>query len=102
MSCSGRHLISAPSVGVGFFFILSGFVLALNYKHKIIDQPHFSYKNFYIARMARIYPLHVLTFAVMIPLVIVQGLFGWDKALSLYVLPLNKPKRLQVPKAFIT
>ncbi|WP_322970475.1 acyltransferase [Faecalibacter sp. LW9] len=68
-------------VGVGFFFILSGFVLALNYKHKIIDQPHFSYKNFYIARMARIYPLHVLTFAVMIPLVIVQGLFGWDKAL---------------------
>lgn len=68
-------------VGVGFFFILSGFVLALNYKHKIIDNPHFSYKNFYIARMARIYPLHVLTFMAMIPLVIIQGIFGWDKAL---------------------
>jgi len=68
-------------VGVGFFFILSGFVLALNYQHKIIDNPKFSFKNFYIARMARIYPLHVLTFAIMIPLVIIQGIFGWDKAI---------------------
>ena len=68
-------------VGVGFFFILSGFVLALNYQHKIIDNPKFSYKNFYIARMARVYPLHVLTFAIMIPYVIFQGIFGWDKAL---------------------
>ena len=74
-------------VGVGFFFILSGFVLALNYEHKIIDNPKFSFKNFYIARMARIYPLHVLTFAVMIPYVIIQGIFGWDKAiLNLFLL----------------
>ena len=67
-------------VGVGFFFILSGFVLALNYQKKIINNPNFSFKNFYIARIARIYPLHVLMFAVMIPYVIIHQLFGWDKA----------------------
>lgn len=67
-------------VGVGFFFILSGFVLALNYQHKVI-QPNFSFKNFYIARFARIYPLHLITFCIMIPYVVFMDLFQWDKAL---------------------
>ena len=70
-------------LGVGFFFILSGFVLALNYEKKIIDNPNFDKKKFYIARVARIYPLHVLTFAVMLPFVILnvwQGYFHWDIA----------------------
>lgn len=31
-------------VGVGFFFILSGFVLALNYQKKIINNPNFHLK----------------------------------------------------------
>lgn len=74
-------------VGVGFFFILSGFVLSLNYFEKITTNPKFSFKNFYIARMARIYPLHLITFAIMIPYVIIQQLFGWDKAiLNLFLL----------------
>lgn len=82
-------------VGVGFFFILSGFVLALNYQKKIVGHPNFSYKNFYIARIARIYPLHVLTFCLMIPFVILQGLFGWDKALmNLFLLQSFVPDKL--------
>lgn len=63
-------------LGVGFFFILSGFVLALNYQNKI-NKPHeFSLKNFYINRVARIYPLHVLTFFLMIPFVFLQDLWN--------------------------
>ena len=82
-------------VGVGFFFILSGFVLALNYQKKIIDNPQFSFKNFYIARIARIYPLHILTFAIMIPFVILSNLFGWDKAiLNLFLLQSFVPDKL--------
>lgn len=68
-------------LGVGFFFILSGFVLALNYEKKIIDQPDFNKKKFYIARIARIYPLHVLTFLLMLPFVVLhvwKGYFHWD------------------------
>ena len=70
-------------LGVGFFFILSGFVLALNYEKKVIDNPNFDKKKFYIARIARIYPLHVLTFCIMLPFVVInvwQGYFHWDIA----------------------
>lgn len=77
-------------LGVGFFFILSGFVLALNYERKIIDNPDFNKKKFYIARVARIYPLHVLTFLVMLPFVIInvwKGYIHWDiPILNLFLL----------------
>lgn len=68
-------------LGVGFFFILSGFVLALNYEKKIVDNPNFNKKKFYIARIARIYPLHVLAFFCMLPFVMIKvwkGFFHWD------------------------
>jgi len=54
-------------LGVSFFFILSGFVLALNYKEKLISNK-ISYKDFWIARIARIYPLHLLSLLISLPL----------------------------------
>jgi peptidoglycan/LPS O-acetylase OafA/YrhL len=54
--------------GVAFFFILSGFILTYNY-HKIFDtlnRNNFAW--FYLNRIARIYPLHLLTFIVAVPL----------------------------------
>ncbi|SEM57318.1 Peptidoglycan/LPS O-acetylase OafA/YrhL, contains acyltransferase and SGNH-hydrolase domains [Chryseobacterium taichungense] len=47
-------------LGVSFFFILSGFILALNYRNKFINKK-ITLKKFYIARLARIYPLHFIT-----------------------------------------
>lgn len=55
-------------LGVSFFFILSGFILALNYKTKIINSTC-SYKDFWVARFARIYPLHFVTFLLAFPFV---------------------------------
>lgn len=51
--------------GVSFFFILSGFILALNYTN--FSQPG-SLQRYFVARVARIYPLYifVLIFAVLI------------------------------------
>src|SRR4051812_12601392 len=54
-------------LGVSFFFILSGFILALNYKGPIIENK-LNYSDFYIGRFARIYPLHFLTLLITIPL----------------------------------
>ncbi len=54
-------------IGVSFFFILSGFILAYNYQDKIFKNQT-SNKTFYIARFARIFPLHILTFLISIPL----------------------------------
>lgn len=57
-----KHLsISEGFLGVSFFFILSGFILSYKYKRSIIDKS-ISYKNFMLARIFRIYPLHIITF----------------------------------------
>lgn len=45
-------------IGVGFFFMLSGFILSYNYKEKLLQG--FSFKSFYLARFARVYPTHFL------------------------------------------
>lgn len=56
-------------IGVNFFFILSGFVLSLNYYDKIVGNS-ISDSSFYLGRFSRIYPLHFLTYLVSIPLLI--------------------------------
>src|SRR5262245_20985145 len=63
--CKG-HLIDAETLGnvpfataVGFFFVLSGFILAYNYpKFRTASDV----KRFYLGRMLRIWPTHIFTF----------------------------------------
>lgn len=47
-------------LGVSFFFILSGFILSYSYKERF-DKNIVNKKKFYIARFARIYPMHFVT-----------------------------------------
>lgn len=54
-------------IGVSFFFILSGFVLGYSYHDKILGG-HIKFSQFWLARFARIYPLHLLTLLIAIPL----------------------------------
>jgi peptidoglycan/LPS O-acetylase OafA/YrhL len=54
-------------IGVSFFFILSSFVLAYTYQDQILKNK-ISSRAFYMARFARIYPLHFLTLIISIPL----------------------------------
>lgn len=54
-------------IGVSFFFILSGFVLGYSYHDKILDGK-IKFSQFWLARFARIYPLHLLTLLVAVPL----------------------------------
>lgn len=53
------HVFFEGYVGVSFFFVLSGFIIAYNYEDRFLQG--LKKKNFYIARFARIYPLHILT-----------------------------------------
>lgn len=61
-----ENIFSEGFLGVSFFFILSGFILALNYRDKFKDKK-ISLKKFYVARFARIYPLYLVTMVVSIP-----------------------------------
>lgn len=59
------------SAGVQFFFILSGFILAYNYQNKFTHLNKSNIKAFYRARFAKVYPVHLLTFFIAAPLVII-------------------------------
>lgn len=54
-------------IGVSFFFTLSGFILTYNYYKKMTTIDRFQIKKFYIARFAKIYPIHLLTFIIAVP-----------------------------------
>ncbi|RMZ60841.1 acyltransferase [Chryseobacterium nematophagum] len=73
-----NYIFQEGYIGVSFFFILSGFILAYNYQDDLINKRR-SKRLFYIARFARVYPLHLLTFFISIPLTYPQ--FVKDKSL---------------------
>lgn len=56
--------------GVGFFFLLSGFVIMYSYYNKIDNYSFNTTKKFFIKRVKKFYPLHIVTFIVSIPLFI--------------------------------
>lgn len=64
-----KNIFDEGYIGVSFFFILSGFVLSYNYWDKFKSKTITS-KEFYVARFARIYPLHLLTFLASVPLLL--------------------------------
>lgn len=51
---------------VDLFFVLSGFVIQLNYSHLFTTMNKHSFREFAIARVARVYPLHVVIMIVFI------------------------------------
>ena len=59
-SSFSTHIFKEGFVGVSFFFILSGFIIAYNYQKKM-EERLVTKRRFWAARVARIYPLHVLT-----------------------------------------
>lgn len=76
-----QELSLVGPIGVGFFFVLSGFILTWTWK------PHRTLRNFYIRRLARIGPLHVLTTIVAAGLLIAAGTPHWlSTILSLFLL----------------
>lgn len=70
-------------VGVSFFFMLSGFVIAWSYKDGK------SIAHFYWRRFARIWPLHALTTALSVPVTLLMGVSVFWPALP-FVLTLTQ------------
>lgn len=53
------HLMTEGYVGVSFFYVLSGFIIAYSYD-KRFQLGTVTKREFWVARVARIYPLHWL------------------------------------------
>ena len=75
----GTHFFKEGFVGVSFFFILSGFIIAYNYQEKLLAHTT-TRRSFWGARFARVYPLHWLTLllaAVLGGYVVADGTGDW-------------------------
>ena len=60
---------------VVIFFIISGFVLSLSYGERLVKE-EMSNKKFFLSRIFKLYPLHLLVIAIIIPLDDRLGLLG--------------------------
>lgn len=75
------HFFKEGFVGVSFFFVLSGFIIAYNYQ-KRLSENKITKRTFWVARIARIYPLHWLTLLIAVVLgnyIIASGAMDWLK-----------------------
>jgi peptidoglycan/LPS O-acetylase OafA/YrhL len=67
-----HHLSYPGGLGAGavtFFFALSGFIMAYSYNNRFTSLDFEQFKIFYFKRFSRVYPLHILTFLIAIPIV---------------------------------
>jgi peptidoglycan/LPS O-acetylase OafA/YrhL len=60
-------------LGVDVFFVLSGFVLSLVYAPALKSFSAAWYKKFLVRRFAKIYPMHIITFLIVVGLVLVAN-----------------------------
>ncbi len=60
------HKVSI-AIGHAFFIVLSGFILTMVYEKKIVED-RFSFSSFFKKRIARTYPIHILTLFLALPL----------------------------------
>jgi hypothetical protein len=69
-----KNIISHGGEGVTIFFVLSGYILAYNYKRKILESA-FNFKDYLTNRFARIYPMYLVALIVGIPFMIAHARF---------------------------
>lgn len=72
-------LARAGYIGVDLFFVLSGFVIAENYQHFFRPWDFPKYWRFQVARLGRIYPVHLVMLLGTLAIVAVAALAGYQR-----------------------
>ncbi|GAA4109354.1 acyltransferase [Aquimarina addita] len=70
-----RYIFREGYIGVSFFFMLSGYILAYRYTDAIIEKS-FSFKTFFSRRLARILPMYYVGLLVALPLSYSELIYG--------------------------
>lgn len=64
------------TLGVAFFFVLSGFSMTLGYHDRIVE-PFFNYKLYLTRRCIKFYPMHWIALIANIPYILMGTLHWW-------------------------
>lgn len=83
------HFFHKGYLAVDMFFMLSGFVLTHVYHRKFLGDVDGNYRGFVIARIARIYPLHVLVLILFVATAVAASWSGDFSIRSLEKIPLQ-------------
>lgn len=68
-----RNIAASGGVGVGLFFVLSGFILSYNYFDELVDG-RINRRSFWVARLARIYPVYIFSLLFAYPIFLREAL----------------------------
>ena len=74
-----RTFLAGGYVSVGLFFVLSGFILVWAYQHETLGAPA-ARRRFWVARLARIYPVYLLGLALSLPYFLETVSLRWHDA----------------------
>ena len=78
----GKSFDFGGECGVSFFFVLSGFILSYAYGRQV-QNGKFRWKRFLKKQLLKFYPLHLVTFLVMVALdARLERYFSWPKLLA--------------------
>ncbi len=93
-----RRFMAEGFAGVPFFFVLSGFVLAYSYHRRLASPTRGDLGRYLLARFARIWPVYLLTLAVLafFPLV-PPPTGGWEVGANLLLLQMWLPAASPYP-----
>lgn len=94
VSWVAKNVFYEGYMGVTFFFILSGFILSHSYGPRFRES-QVTYRAFMVARIARIFPLHLLMLIVALPFAV----FGAEKLSGMAALRL--PFNVALLQAFV-
>jgi peptidoglycan/LPS O-acetylase OafA/YrhL len=83
------HIFHKGYLAVDMFFMLSGFVLTHVYHRKFLNDASSNYRGFVVARIARIYPLHLLILLLFVATAIAANWSGDFSIRSLEKIPLQ-------------
>lgn len=77
-----------PAIPVTFFFILSGFLSYITYKDKKEESIVIASINYCKIKLKRIYPIHLITFLISIPLRVKIILNNFEKEIIVMIIHL--------------
>ena len=80
ISTSQSLLLTKGYLMVDLFFIMSGFIIYHVYHKSFAADYSGNFRQFIVARFARVYPLHVIT--LMLCIVIFVPMFGWNPLIN--------------------